>query len=47
MTKEEVALAKIDPVKMVENSSKVDATALEDIAFEKGADLEHSVDKKR
>ena len=43
--KKEEALAKIEPVKIVENSSKVDATFSEDSLFEKAAELEHSVIK--
>ena len=43
--KKEEALAKIEPVKIVENSSKVDATFSEDSLFEKAVDLEHSVIK--
>ena len=44
-SKKEEALAKIEPVKIVENSSKVDATFSEDSLFEKAADLEHSLIK--
>ncbi len=43
--KKEEALAKIEPVKIVENSSKVDATLSEHSLFEKAADREHSVIK--
>ena len=39
--KEEVALAKIDPVKFVQNSSKVDSTASEDSLLEKAANSEN------
>ena len=43
--KKEEALGKIEPVKIVENSSKVDATFSEDSLYEKTADLEHSLIK--